>query len=201
MKNIVKFLTVIFILNTASIVAQTLQPGDGINLVFYNIKEKLQGQYFIQENNKIQLPYIGLINTIDKDFTSIRNEIINKYSKIYRNPEIDVQLLFRINVLGEVGQPGIFYANGYESLTDLLARAGGETNDADFDGIFIIRNNVKMEINVEEIFEDGKSINDIGIRSGDKIYVPRAWWVTARDASVIISGVAVLVAIAGLFTK
>ncbi len=201
MKNITKLILIIFIVSTANTFSQVLKPGDGINLTFFNIQEKIQGQYFIQDNGKIQLPYLGLINTVNKDFSSIRNEIIKKYSKIYRYPELNIQPLYRISVLGEVGKPGVYYASGFESLTDILAKAGGETNDADLDGIYIIRDNSKMEINVKDIFEKGNSILDIGIRSGDKIYVPRTWWVTARDASVIVSGVAVLVAIAGLFTK
>jgi len=201
MKNITKLLAIIIVLSSKNISGQILKPGDGINLTFFNIKEKLQGQYYIQDNGKIQLPYLGLISTNNRDFSEVRNEIISKYSNIYRNPEINVQPLYRIGILGEVGKPGIYYANGFESLTDIIAKAGGETNDADLDGIYIIRDNTKMEINVKDIFEKGNSLLDIGIRSGDKIYVPRTWWVTARDASVIISGVAVLVAIAGLFTK
>ncbi len=201
MKNITKLLVIIFIVSSAKITGQVLKPGDGINLTFFNIQEKIQGQYYIQDNGKIQLPYLGLINTVNRDFSTIRNEIIDKYSRIYRNPELNIQPLYRIDILGEVGKPGVYYASGFESLTDILAKAGGETNDADLDGIYIIRDNSKMEINVKDIFENGNSMLDIGIRSGDKIYVPRTWWVTARDASVIVSGVAVLVAIAGLFTK
>lgn len=201
MKIITKLIVLIFVLSTFKISAQVLKPGDGIDLTFFNIQEKIKGQYYIQDNGKIQLPYLGLINTVNRDFSDIRNEILNKYSKIYRNPELNIQPLYRVAILGEVGSPGIYYSSGFESLTDILAKAGGETNDADLDAIYIIRDNTKMEINVKDIFENGNSMLDVGIRSGDKIYVPRTWWVTARDASVIVSGVAVLVAIAGLFTK
>ncbi len=201
MKNILKLAFILFIAVGIKTNAQILKPGDGINLTFFNIEEKITGKYFIQENGKIQLPYLGLINTVNKDFSDIRNEIIAKYTKIYRNPELNVQPLYRVAILGEVGKPGIYYTNGFESFTDILAKAGGETNDADLDGIYVVRNNTKLNIDLTDIFEKGNSLQDIGIRSGDKIYVPRAWWVTARDGSVIVSGIAVLVAIAGLFTK
>lgn len=189
---------ILFVVNTS---AQTLKPGDGINLSFYNILDKIKGEYYIQDNGKIQLPFLGLINTVGRDFAAIRNEIISDYSKIYRNPEINIQPLFRIDVLGEVGKPGVYYATGFETFTDILAKAGGETTDADIDGIFILRNESKMEVDLKSIFENGNTFNDIGMQSGDKIYVPRTWWVGARDASIIVSGVAVLVGIVSLFTK
>jgi len=201
MKNILHTIILTFILFTVNIFAQTLKPGDGINLSFYNIQDKIKGEYYIQDNGNIQLPYIGIINTVGRDFAAIRNQIVKEYSKIYRNPEINIQPLFRIDVLGEVGKPGVYYATGFETFIDILAKAGGETNDADIDGIFILRKESKMKIDLESIFESGKTFNDIGLQSGDRIYVPRTWWVTARDASVIVSGVAVLVGIISLFTK
>ena len=201
MKNFLQLVVLLLILFVANTSAQILKPGDGINLSFFNILDKIKGEYYIQDNGKIQLPYLGLVNTVGRDFAAIRNEIIDEYSKIYRNPEINIQPLFRINVLGEVGKPGVYYATGFETFTDILAKAGGETNDANIDKIFILRNEMKMEIDLESIFENGNTFNDIGMQSGDKIYVPRTWWVEARDASIIVSGVAVLVGIVSLFTK
>ncbi|MEE9432437.1 MAG: polysaccharide biosynthesis/export family protein [Melioribacteraceae bacterium] len=196
--HLVLFILVLFSIKTT---AQVLRPGDGINLSFLNITDKIKGQYYIQDNGNIQLPYLGLVNTVGRDFAAIRNQIVKEYSKIYRNPEINIQPLFRIDVLGEVGKPGVYYATGYETFTDILAKAGGETNDADIDGIFILRNESKMEIDLEAIFESGNTFSDIGLQSGDKIYVPRTFWVNARDASILVSGVAVLVGIVSLFTK
>ncbi|MCP5064838.1 MAG: hypothetical protein GY936_20655 [Ignavibacteriae bacterium] len=201
MKNFLHLVVLLLILFAVNTSAQILKPGDGINLSFYNITDEIKGEYYIHDNGKIQLPYLGLINTIGRDFTAIRNEIIDEYSKIYRNPEINIQPLFRINVLGEVGNPGVYYATGFETFTDILAKAGGETNDANIDEIFILRNKMKMEIDLESIFENGNTLNDIGMQSGDKIYVPRTWWVEARDVSIVVSGVATLVGIISLFTN
>jgi polysaccharide export outer membrane protein len=201
MKKFLHTVILTLMLFAVSTSAQILKPGDGINLSFYNILDKIKGEYYIQDNGKIQLPYLGLVNTVGRDFAAIRNEIISEYSKIYRNPEINIQPLFRIDVLGEVVKPGVYYATGFETFTDILAKAGGETTDADIDGIFILRNESKMEVDLKSIFENGNTFNDIGMQSGDKIYVPRTWWVGARDASIIVSGVAVLVGIVSLFTN
>lgn len=181
--------------------AQGLNPGDGIKISFYNIQDSVKGKYFIDENGTVQLPYIGIVDVKQKDFTAIRSEILDGYSKIYRNPEINIQPLYRIVVLGEVGNPGIYYVSGYETLTDILSMAGGEKSDSDIDEILVIREETELEVDLESFLEGSSNLADIGIESGDKIFVPRSWWVGARDASIVVSGVAVIVTIASLFTN
>ena len=180
---------------------QTLKPGDGIKISFFNINDSVKGNYYIMDNGNVHLPYLGMINSQKKDFSEIRTEIIEKYSKLYQNPEINIQPLYRIDILGEVGNPGVYYLTGFETLSDLIAMAGGETNDSNIEDIVLLRNDSKLDIDLKSFISGKNNIGNIGIESGDKVYVPRTWWVGARDASILVSGVAVLVAIAGLFTK
>lgn len=184
-----------------NILGQNLKPGDGIRVNFYNISEQISGDYFIQDNGKIHLPYLGLINSVDCEFNDLRTEIINKYSEIYKNPELSIQPLHRVDILGEVGKPGVYYLTGFETISDLLSLAGGETSDSNIDELSIIRNDSQIEIDLEKFLEGKNNLADIGLESGDKVYVPRKWLVGVRDASVIISGVAVLAAIASLFIR
>lgn len=200
-KNLVVILTVIIPLIYSNSFSQTLKPGDGIKLSFYNIEDSIKGNYFIEENGNIQFPYIGSVSFINKDFNTAKTEIIEKYSKFYKNPEINIQPLIKVDILGEVGNPGVYYLNGYETITDLLSYAGGETSDSNIDDIFVIRNNTRMEIDLESFLNGKNNIHDIGIESGDKVYIPRNWLVGARNASIIVSGVAVLVTVASLFRK
>ncbi len=142
-----------------------------------------------------------MVNAINKDFAEIRNEIIGFIFKNLCHPEVNIQPLYRISILGEVGNPGIYYVNGYETLTDIVALAGGETSDSNIENLVILRNDSKVELDLKAFLKGENRIADIGIESGDKIYVPRTWWVGARDASILLSGVTVLVAIASLFTR
>lgn len=184
-----------------TISAQNLKPGDGIKISFFNIEEEINGEYFIQDNGNIHLPYLGLLKTMNKDFSELRSDVIKGYTNIYKNPEISVQPLYRIGILGEVTNPGVYYVSGFETITDVLALAGGENSDSNIENIMILRNDSQMEIDLESFLVGNNNLSDIGIESGDKIFVPRTWWVGARDASILVSGVAVIVALAGLFTN
>lgn len=200
-----KFIIIVGLLFTGTLLgstsAQQLNPGDGVRIQFYNIPEQITGDYYIQQDKNLQLPYLGLIATENKDFTALKNEITSKYGELYRNPEITVQPLFKINILGEVKTPGFYYVTDVEKLSGIIALAGGETTDADLSGLYIIRNSQEIDVDGEKLIEQGQTAKDFGLQSGDRIYVPRKWWVGARNTAVIVSGLAVVATIVGLFLR
>ena len=190
-RHIVLHLILATIITTG--IAQEVSPGDGIRLAFYNITDEISGDYFIQTNGTIQFPYIGIIQTDDRTYTDIRDEIFTKFSEFYRDPELTIQPLYKINVLGEVTRPGTYYFTGVEKLSDLLAAAGGETRHSNLNNIALIRGDQKIKIRAKEILTEGKLLNDLGLQSGDKVYVPKKKLSSFRNASVVISAMALIV--------
>ncbi|MFX0134046.1 MAG: polysaccharide biosynthesis/export family protein [Candidatus Hodarchaeota archaeon] len=182
------------------ILSQYLNPGDGIRLIFFNNPDNVSGDYFVQKDLTIQLPFIGFIETKDRLIDSVRIEIFYKYESIYRNLELTVLPLYKINVLGEVNAPGVYYVTGVEKLSDLLAKAGGETGDANLKKLYLVSDGRKSNINAKQILEKGSKLNDLGLKSGDQIYVPRKW-ISYRNTYAIISGLAVIVTIISIIYK
>lgn len=172
--------------------SQDINPGDGVRITFYNISDPITGDYFSQQDGAIQLPYIGIIETDNRDFASIREEITSKYNELYKNPELTVQPLYKISIYGEVRAPGIYYVTGVEKLSDVIALAGGETLDANLNKIYFVRRDERIDINAKEFLEKGNPVSVLGLKSGDQIYVPRRWWVV-RNVAIIISAAAVVV--------
>jgi len=195
-----RFFFVLYMLVSCNLLsAQQLNPGDGLRITFYNISDEISGDYFVQQNGKIQLPFIGLVDVLNDSFTVIETKVMAMYDSIYRNPELTVQPLYKINILGEVRTPGIYYVTGIEKLSDIIALAGGETTDADLDYIYLVRQDEEIQIDASEIIEEGVKISNIGLKSGDRIFIPRRWWVSARNVGIIISGAALVVTIVSLF--
>ena len=99
MKTFIIFVVTLLAVRYSSSFAQNLNPGDGIRLTLFNVTDQISGDYFIQLDRTLQLPYIGTIYTNDKNYLLIKNEIIQKYDSLYRNPELSIQPLFKINII------------------------------------------------------------------------------------------------------
>lgn len=173
--------------------AQEINPGDGVRIAFLDIGDVITGDYFIQPNGLLNLPQIGIINTTNKDFKKIKSEIESRYDSLYKDPHLSVNALFRINILGEVANPGFYYVSDSEKFTAILAFAGGPRETADLADIVLIRDFEAIEIDVETIIEKGRNASDLGLQSGDQIYVPRKWWV---DNSGVVTTIISIVALA-----
>ena len=186
MRTSLSNLFMILIIMTTCSYAQKLVPGDGIRITFYNISDPISGDYFVQKDGTMFLPFIGKILGINCEFDTIKNQIIKKYSDIYRNPEISILPLLKVNILGEVRAPGYYYVTGIEKLSDLIAKAGGNTPDADLSDIYITRNDKNIKIDGEKIIESGIKINDIGLQSGDGIFITKKWF-TGSNSTLIIT--------------
>jgi len=156
--------------------AQKVNPGDGIRISFLDIEDVITGDYYIQPNGLLSFPIIGFINTSNKDFKEIKSEIEARYDSVYKDPHLSVNALFRINVLGAVSSPGFYYVSDDEKFTAILAFAGGTTVGADLQNIKLIRNFEAIEIDVESIIQEGSTVTDFGLQSGDQVFVPRNWW-------------------------
>lgn len=190
--KIVVIAVMIFEIFVSDMFAQKLNPGDGVRITFLNITDQISGDYNIQQDGNIQLPFIGLIKTTNIDFKEFKKNISQKYSELYKDPELTIQPLLKINILGEVRTPGYYYVTDIENMTGILALAGGVTGSAASGEIYIIRDNEEILLDAYELMEANKTANDIGLQSGDRIFVPRSFWADAGQYSIILSGLAVL---------
>ena len=202
MKNLLLILfTTLSIFLNLNTYAQELNPGDGVRITFLDIKDDISGDYFIQSNGFIQLPFIGILNTTNRDFKDIKAQIEFRYDSLYRQPVLTVNALLRINVLGEVRNPGFYFITEMEKFTAILALAGGTTGNADLESIYLIRNNQEVNLDVRTIIQEGSSATDFGLQSGDQIYVPRTWWADAGGLTIIMTAAALLVTIIALVLR
>jgi len=201
MKNILLILSailVIFISLNSN--AQELSPGDGIRISFLDIEDVITGDYYIQPNGLINLPQIGIINTNNTDFKEIKSTIEFRYDSLYKDPHISVNALFRINILGEVTNPGFYYVSDSEKFTAILAFAGGTREDADLGNIKLIRNFESIELDVETIVQEGSTAMDFGLQSGDQVFVPRTWWTDNSGwVTIAISAAALIITTYAVF--
>jgi protein involved in polysaccharide export with SLBB domain len=194
MNKIYLLIFICLLANTHNSQAQTLQPGDGIKLILYHIADSISGDYYIQEDGYISLPFLGKIKAADRNIDSLKSEINAKYNELYKNPELTILPIIRINIFGEVRIPGFYYVTGIDKLSDVIAKAGGTTSDADLGDINITRHNKEIEINGEKAIQNGSKLDDMGLQSGDQIFVTRKWF-SGTTQTVILSTMGIVASV------
>ncbi|MBN1129949.1 MAG: hypothetical protein JXA71_13230 [Chitinispirillaceae bacterium] len=133
----------------------------------------LNGTYPIDDDGYVFLPIIGRIkaDTMSAgDFYAIVDSV---YMPFLRHPNILIQPLIRVSLLGGFHKPGLYYISPSASLWDAVAVAGGPARE---DGL----KKIKWEHNGETVkehlladIEKGTSLKNLGFASGDQLRVTR----------------------------
>ncbi|HEX6588884.1 MAG TPA: SLBB domain-containing protein, partial [Longimicrobiales bacterium] len=77
-------------------------------------------------------------------------------------------------ITGEVARPGPYaLTTRLARLSDLVARAGGVTEDAFIDGAQIVRDSITVGTDLEEALEDPDDAANVVLMDGDSVHVPR----------------------------
>jgi polysaccharide export outer membrane protein len=160
-----------------------LGAGDTLRVqVFQNPDLTLETR--IQETGSITYPLIGAAQVAGLTIPEAEKLIASalKSGGFMQQPQVSVtQVQARrkqLSVLGAVGKPGQFpieYVN--TRLSDVIAVAGGiAAGGSDIAIVTGQRNGkpLRQEINMAEMYLEGKTANDIIMAPGDVVYVHRA---------------------------
>lgn len=121
--------------------------------------------------------------------------------RFYRNPQVRVEPLIRISVVGGVGRPGPISVLPDLQLLDMLSQAGGISQTTETDKI-IVRRAGKEIVNGKKFqaaAREGKTIAQLGLQSGDQVEVgmrngASPW----RNARIVFWGLSAGIAVLGL---
>jgi polysaccharide export outer membrane protein len=160
-----------------------LGPGDQITLEVYGQPDMLSTLY-VGDDGAISVPLVGSVSVsgVTPVVAAKRVEEALVTKQIIRAPHVTIALLVgksqRVSVLGEVRQPGRYPVEPNTSIFDLLALAGGTTQEG-ADMVYIVRTDADGKINRTEV--DLKALSGASaqgsmprLQGGDQISVPRA---------------------------
>jgi len=181
----------------------TFHVGDAIDLSVVGYEDELNGIYRVGADGTIEIPYIGSIDAAGLTADQATSRITETIWRYYINqPQVIVKPLYTVTVLGSVYRPGPYHIEGGERLSTLLGMAGGERPEGQIKKARVTRDGEVLSRNLKEALEEGRTVNDIGIHSGDVIYVPKSsWWGDWRNWAVIISSVSLSVAVYDRITR
>jgi polysaccharide export outer membrane protein len=128
--------------------------------------------------------------------SDLKTHLVEEYSRTLRNPSIEVIVLRRILISGEVANEGVYPVDPTMSLVEALALAGGPTPTAKDDRVILIRGDSEVEIDLD----DPPAVRNLALQSGDQLLVPSAsTWV--RNWKLLVGMVSSTISLAILLTR
>jgi polysaccharide export outer membrane protein len=164
--------------------------------------------YFVGKDGMVKVAMIGSIELINLTTREAEVQLEKEFSKYYKDPYVVVEFKNkRVIVLGHPGGQVIRLENEDMTLIEVLALAGGLSEDSKAQNIRLIRGDLQdPEVQIIDLSTiEGMMKADLKIYSGDIIYIEpvvRGFSRGTRDilplVSVLASTIAIIVAIQAL---
>ena len=154
------------------------QPGDAVRIQIWELHQEerrnlnLSADYPINPEGFIIMPLVGEVRVKGLTVFELMQSLEEKYAAYLMNPYIYVRPLIRVTMQGAFNRPGAYRIDPQSSLWDLVARAGGPTARCDIEKILVERGGKVVMRRLISSFEQGFSLEEIGIESGDQVRAP-----------------------------
>lgn len=128
----------------------------------------------VQAGKVLQFPKMSEVS-LNGVLRSELNETLRRHlSKYLTNPNVRAIPLLPVAVVGNVRNPGFFYAPADYLLRDLITRAGGPVPEADVSKTEVRRGGETIwNVNAVRVaFTNGLSLDRLHLRAGDEVFVP-----------------------------
>src|SRR4051812_15797437 len=159
-----------------------LRSGDVLDVVVYREKE-LSNKYLIDSRGFVQIPGVGVVQAAGLDPSQVKDRLIDSLrARGFERPEISVQPLIRVSVLGQVRTPGLYPVDPGTSLIQLLTIAGGPADNADLRKTRVVRDGRSYTVDLESAL-GGSSAGRVVLYSNDYVVVPRRSGWTRENVS------------------
>lgn len=166
-----------------------LHPGDVLRISVWGHAD-LSGEFQVDENGQIQYPIIGEIDTRNLTVADLRERMREGLGQLFNSPFVTVTPLFRMAVLGEIARPGLYTVDPTLSVLDVVALAGGATRVGNLGKIKLLRGGSEQRVNFNDLTMRGRTLQEVGVRSGDQIVIPRRFF-TREDLGLLLTVVQV----------
>ncbi len=156
-----------------------LVPGDAVQVTVFG-EEELTGEYPVDQNGVVVFPLLGERRVLGMAADSLEQVLVQDYREFLTDPAINVTVLRRVSVLGEVREPGLYPVDLTMSLNEALALAGGVSPNGNLNDIRLIRG---TEVMLRDM-EAGVPLTATPVQSGDQIFVGQRSWLSRNMALV-----------------
>jgi polysaccharide export outer membrane protein len=171
-----------------------LRPGDVLKIAVFRDKE-LTGEYPIDARGYVQIPGLGVIKAAGLDPTEVTDRLrLGLIERGFARPEISVQPLIRVSVLGEVRSPNVYPVDPGTSLLQLLTVAGGPTDRARLKDTRVIRDGHAFRVDMDGGLR-GSAAGRVVLYSNDVVVVGRKKGFTNENLGLTLTAASLVIAV------
>ena len=158
-------------------------PGDLLEITVFEAQQ-LGATVRVSSRGYVTLPLLGHVLVKNLSAREVEEKIEGLYKKSYiKNPHVSIfvkeHFSLRVVVMGEVVKPGSYDFPTRQRLIDVLALAGGLSDNA---GVTIQVRRAEGDqgkkdsfiIDLDELLKEGKAELNIVMKGGDVVFVPSA---------------------------
>jgi polysaccharide biosynthesis/export protein len=151
-------------------------PGDNLTISIWGPVENSVIRT-VDRNGQILLPRVGDLRVWGLTFAQADRLIREQLSRYFRGFQTSVTMgrlrTLRVQIIGEVCQPGTYTLNALATIVQALYSAGGPTKMGSLRNVRLLRNShVVGEIDLYDFLLRGDRTRDFRLESGDTIFVP-----------------------------
>jgi protein involved in polysaccharide export with SLBB domain len=147
----------------------------------------LSGTYTVDHNGNIVLPRLGVVSVSGRPADELQRWLRQEFEQFVPHPSIEITLLRRVGVHGEVRKPDLYMVDLTTTLRELIAQAGGLTEQADPNGIVIVRDGEQIRVGRYEAAQ----FMTAELQSGDQIVIGRRNWLLLNPLAIVSTATAV----------
>lgn len=146
-----------------------LQPGDHLRITVLSDDKNLSGDFEVAPDSTLKHPLYNQVKVAGVPLGMLRGRIASFLARFQREPQLEVEPLFKVTVGGEVKAPTIYLFPPETTLADAVARAGGPTDRAKLEDVTVLRGGHRLSYDLSS----GSNPQAQTIQSGDQIVVGR----------------------------
>ena len=117
--------------------------GSGTSQMYGDRTSQYINGYMVNDEGFIKVPILGEIDVAGLTLAEAQDRITERAEEFLKEPNVKIKVLnFKVNVTGEVQNPGIYYNyEGSLNIIDAISMASGITNFANIEDVLVIRHN------------------------------------------------------------
>ncbi len=124
-----------------------IEPGDVLNVRVFQ-QENMSARARVRSDGKVSLPFLNDVTAAGFTPVVLAQQLQVRLKDFINTPVVTISLeepkVMPISILGEVSKPGVYNLEPGSGVLQALASAGGFTEFARKDSIFVLRKGVKV---------------------------------------------------------